>query len=81
MVSRAKERNRATSPVILGWVVKKQYKTKSGRNGIKVVSKMFSSRGSAQSFMDYAVSGSGSDVLLFVSEVHGLDDLLQTVDG
>ena len=78
------EKNRATTAVTLGWLVKKRYRDAQGKERIKSISKRMISESAAGTFRDIAAKGytpveGESQVEFFVTEDLGFDDIRANV--
>lgn len=82
MTKRATEKNRATTPVVLGFHVEKRYKDFRGKEHSKTVSRLFASRDAADTFRNIAEKSyapihghTETEVVFYTTEVNGLDDI------
>lgn len=80
MMKRATEKNRATSPVVLGFVVKKSYVDSTGKERQKQISRRFTSRNAADIFRgisekSYVPIDGHTNVVFYTTEDNGFDDI------
>ena len=81
MAKRATEKNRATTPVVLGFVVKKRFTNSRGKERSIPVSRRFTSRDVANTFRDvaeksYTPVDGHTNIEFYTSEDDGFDDIL-----